>query len=151
MKKLLLQSVNPGITTRGTDLGLLVLRVMSGSMMLFAHGWGKIVSYPEKVSSWANPIGLGSEVTLTLAVLAEFFCSLAIIFGVGTRLAAIPLLCTMLVAALIVHVDDPWQKQEFALLYATIFLGLIFTGAGRFSFDGALFKRLSLQEAAESL
>ncbi len=146
MKKLLLQSVNPGITTRGTDLGLLVLRVMSGSMMLFAHGWGKIVSYPEKVSSWANPIGLGSEVTLTLAVFAEFFCSLAIIFGVGTRLAAIPLLCTMLVAALIVHADDPWQKQEFALLYATIFLGLIFTGAGRFSVDNTLHKKLTLRE-----
>ncbi len=150
MKKLLLQTINPGITTRGTDLGLLVLRVMSGSMMLFAHGWGKLMSYPEKVSSWANPIGLGSEVTLTLAVFAEFFCSLAIIFGVGTRLAAIPLLCTMLVAALIVHADDPWQKQEFALLYATIFLGLIFAGAGRLSIDSAFYRKYSQNDAAES-
>ena len=44
----------------------------------------------------------------------------------------------MLVAAFIVHGEDPFQKKEFALLYAVPFLMLIFTGAGAFSVDARL-------------
>jgi putative oxidoreductase len=41
----------------------------------------------------------------------------------------------LLVAATIIHADDPWQKKEFALMYAVPFLTLIFTGPGRYSID----------------
>lgn len=130
-------------TGRKTDIGLLLMRVGVGSFMLFAHGWGKLSSFAEKADTWADPIGLGPTLSLSLAIFAEFFCSLAIILGIGTRAAAIPLLITMLVAAGIVHADDPWGKKEFALLYGWVFIGLIFTGAGRYSLDSVISKRLS--------
>jgi putative oxidoreductase len=57
----------------------------------------------------------------------------------GTRLAAIPLLITMLVAVLIVHSADAFGNKELALLYAVIYLTLIFTGGGKFSADKLLF------------
>ena len=41
----------------------------------------------------------------------------------------------MLVAAGLIHADDPWAKKEFALMYLLPFLALLFTGAGRFSLD----------------
>lgn len=78
---------------------------------------------------------------MALVVFAEMFCSLAIILGFAVRLAAIPLIITMLVAAFIIHGDDPWQKKEFALLYLTPFLVLVFSGAGRYSLDMMLFKK----------
>jgi len=134
--------VAPGNYGRGTDIGLLIARVSAGSMMLFAHGWGKLANYSERVSSWADPIGLGSEVSLTLAVFAEVFCSLAVIIGLGTRVAAIPLLTTMLVAALVVHTNDPFAKQELPLLFATIFVLLILAGPGRISVDNWLARKL---------
>lgn len=143
MKGLLKKIVAPGNYGRSADIGLLIARVSAGSMMLFAHGWGKLSNYGERVSSWADPIGLGSEASLTLAVFAEFFCSLAVIFGLATRAASIPLLVTMLVAALIVHSSDPWAKQELPLLYATVFVLLILAGSGRISVDNWLARKLT--------
>jgi putative oxidoreductase len=115
-----------------TDLGLLFLRVMIGSFMLFGHGWGKLIGYSEKAAQFADPIGLGSATSLGAAIFAEVFCSLLIILGIGTRLAAIPIIFTMLVAVTFVHTNDPWGKKEFALLYAIPLITLILTGGGRF-------------------
>jgi putative oxidoreductase len=133
--------VNTG--NRKVDIGLLVLRLGVGSFMLFGHGWGKLSSYAEKADTWADPLGIGSTLSLSLAIFAEFFCSLGIITGTATRLAAIPLLTTMLVAAGIVHVNDPWAKQEFALLFAWTFITLIFAGGGKFSIDSLISKKLA--------
>jgi putative oxidoreductase len=47
----------------------------------------------------------------------------------------------MLVAAFVVHGDDPWSKKELALLYAIPFLTLGLTGPGRFSIDAWWQKR----------
>jgi len=118
-----------------TSIGLLVLRLGAGSFLLAGHGWGKLTSFPDLLERFPDPLGLGSGVSLTLAVFAEAFCSLLVILGLGTRFAAVPPLVTMLVAAFVVHAHDPWAKQEFALLYAVPFLTLVFTGGGRFALE----------------
>ncbi len=125
------------------DVGLLFLRVGAGLLMLTQHGWGKLLGYPEKAATWADPIGVGSEASLALAILAEVLCAAFIVVGLATRGAAIPLVITMLVAAFIVHWDDPFQKKEFALLFLIPFVTLILTGAGRYSIDGWLARRPS--------
>jgi putative oxidoreductase len=124
-----------------TSLGLLLLRLSVGGMMLVSHGWGKLINFWEKASVFPDPLGVGSMMSLSLAVFAEVFCSIAIIMGLATRFVAIPLIITMFIAVFIVHADDPWQKKEFALLYLVPFLTLIFTGAGRFSLDSVIKKR----------
>ncbi len=120
-----------------SDLGLLVLRVATSGMMM-THGLGKLERWDSLVAVFADPIGLGPAISLGLAVFAELFCSIAIAAGALTRLAAIPPLVTMLVAAFIVHADDPWARKELALLYATVFASIVLLGAGRHSVDGAL-------------
>lgn len=117
------------------DIGLLILRLGSGLFMLFAHGWGKLVNFSSIAPKFPDPIGLGSSVSLGLAVFSEFFCALFLAMGLFTRFVSVPLLITMLVAAFIIHGGDPWKKQEFALLYAIPYLTLIFTGGGKFSVD----------------
>ena len=106
-----------------------------GGMMIGLHGWGKFASLPEGATSFPDPLGIGSAATLTLTVFAEFFCSVFVIFGVGTRLAAVPLLITMLVAGFIHHADDPFSTREKALLYGIGFLVLVFTGPGPWSVE----------------
>ena len=122
-------------------VGLLLLRIGAGGFMLAFHGWGKLVNFGDRWGKFGDPIGLGPEASLILTVFAEFFCSLALILGLFTRAAAIPLLITMLVVAGIVHADDPWNKKEFALLYAIPFLTLMLTGGGKYSLDVKLFRR----------
>ncbi len=121
------------------DLGLLFLRLMSGGLMLFGHGLGKLMSYSGMANSFPDPLGMGPTLTLVVAIFSEVFCALLLMIGLSTRLAALPLLGTMVTAAFVVHAADPWSKQEFALLYAVAYATLFLTGPGSFSLD-AVFK-----------
>jgi putative oxidoreductase len=120
------------------NVGLLVLRIGMGSFMLFGHGWGKLANFSQKSASFPDPLGVGSFMSLSLVIGAEVLCAGALILGLATRLAAIPLAFTMVVAAFVIHADDPWQKKEFALLYLVPFVALMCTGAGKYSLDSRL-------------
>jgi len=117
------------------DLGLLILRLCAGGFMALFHGWGKFQAYGEKVHEFRSMLGMSPEVGYTLLVGAEFGCALLIVLGLCTRLAALPLIFAMLVAAFIAHGDDPMDKKELPLLYALQYAVLFFMGAGRFSVD----------------
>jgi putative oxidoreductase len=120
--------------------GLFVLRVSVGGFMLFGHGLKKLMAFGELSSRFSDPLGVGSQASLSLAVFAEVFCAAALILGLATRWAAIPLIVTMLVAAFLVHTADPWAKKEFALLYLIPFLTLLIAGPGRAALDNVLRK-----------
>lgn len=122
----------------GLDVGLLLLRVSVASLMVVQHGWPKFASWSAKSATFADPLGVGPATSLALAIFAELFCAAAVGLGLATRLAAVPVVITMLVAAFVVHADDPFQKKEFALLYALPALTLVLTGPGRFSLDALL-------------
>ena len=113
------------------NVGLLILRVVPAVLMMM-HGWSKIAGFSEISSQFPDPVGVGSTFSLILTIFAEFFCPILLIAGLATRLAVIPLFITMMVAALIVHAQDPFMKQEFPILYAVIFLSLFFTGGGSY-------------------
>jgi putative oxidoreductase len=134
--------LHPGDYPHIISWALLFLRIVAGVFML-THGYGKFLRLMgDEPIQFADPIGIGATASLVLAVGAEFFCSIFLIVGVGTRFSAIPLLITMLVAALIVHWTDPFIRKELPLLYAAIYLVFIFTGAGRYSVDHWIAQRL---------
>ena len=118
------------------DLGLLVLRLYAGVPMLLAHGWGKLTGFPERSGSFPDPFGVGPPVSMGLAVFAEVVCAALVAAGFLTRLAAIPLVVTMAVAAFAIHADDPFADKELALAYLAMYLTILGTGPGRFSVDG---------------
>jgi putative oxidoreductase len=140
------------------SIGLLILRLGFGGYML-SHGWGKFqMLLAGDFDKFADPVGMGKELSLVLAVLAEFVCSILVIVGLLTRLAAVPLVVTMAVAAFVVHANDPWSSEtaakaffamqsetwaskEPALLFLTAFLAMVFTGPGRISVDGLFWRR----------
>jgi putative oxidoreductase len=135
MKKLLSTNFNSTIG----DIWLLLLRVFVSAFML-THGYPKLTRlFAEGEIKFGDPIGIGPAASLVLAVLAEFFCSILISLGLITRLAAIPLITTMLVAAFIAHGADPFGRKELALIYLLVYFTLLVFGGGKYSLDGRFF------------
>ena len=116
-----------------TNLGLLALR-LGGSLMLL-HGWPKMMNYSEYAAKFPDPIGLGPDFSLMLTIFAEVFCVVFVTLGLFTRFATIPLMITMLVAALIVHSGDAFSDREASIGYFLLYAGIFFLGAGKYSLD----------------
>ena len=108
--------------------------------MMLTHGLGKFNKLISGNLSFSNPIGIGEGPSLFLAVIGEFVCPILLILGFKSRLAAIPPAITMLVAALIVHADDPFRRQEFPLVYCLGFVAIFLLGSGKYSLDWRLKK-----------
>lgn len=120
-----------------TSAGLLALRIAIGSLML-VHGTQKLLGFSQMADVFPDPIGMGSQLSLIAAIGAEVGCSLLVIFGLGTRLALVPLAFTMLVALVLVHSADPWSVKELAAVYLSVYVSLMIAGPGEFSLDRVL-------------
>ncbi len=130
------------LTLSKNDEALLLLRVAFGLMMM-VHGWAKFQNFSQMSGAFPDPFGIGSSLSLTAAIFAELGCSALLLVGLGTRLAIVPLVVTMLVAIFIAHGADPWQKKELAVAYLAVYATLFVAGPGRYSVDHALVSRTS--------
>lgn len=123
------------------DVGLLVLRLVVGFFML-THGWAKLSHFGEMSQNFPPMLGLSSSVALSMIIFAEFFCSIALILGLFTRLATIPLIIGMSVAAFIAHAGQPFNARELPLLYLGVYLVILLAGPGKIAIDNILYKRI---------
>lgn len=119
------------------NLGLLIIRVGIGIMFMI-HGAPKLFSGPERWERIGTSMGaLGIDFAPAfwgfIAGFAEFFGGLCLILGIFWIPACILLFCTMLVA-MMSHIvnEDGFAKISHPIEAAILFLGLIFTGAGRY-------------------
>lgn len=122
------------------DFGLLVFRLIIGFFML-THGWQKLSNFSEMSQQFPPMLGLSSQVALSLIIFAEFFCSIALILGLFTRLAAIPLIIGMSVAAFVAHSGQPFGARELPLLYLGMYVVILLTGGGKISLDTLLYSK----------
>jgi putative oxidoreductase len=128
--------------TLQTDLARLLIRVFFGFSMAMAHGYGKIVKYFSGGEiQFLDPIGLGASTSLLLAGVSEFAFPLLVAVGLFTRLSCLPVMATMVVAFAAVHLNDPYGKQELALVYLVAFTAIFLMGPGRFSADSIFRKK----------
>lgn len=119
-----------------TGISLLFLRFFAGAFMLYGHGYGKVMNVYNGNFQFADPFGLGPEISLILAAFAEGICALFIIFGFLTRFSALVLTINMTVAVLFVHLfNDPFGGMELALLYLVVFFAIFLLGPGKYSID----------------
>lgn len=122
-------------------LALLVLRVVSGLMMLFGHGWFKLIKVMSGDFTFAKIMGMPPALGLILAVIVEVGAAALLIVGFHTRIMAALLFLTMVSALAFYHTTDPifianaagGGSKELAIMYGAIFLGLTLMGGGKYS------------------
>jgi putative oxidoreductase len=147
------------------SIGLLILRLGAGGF-LATHGWGKVqMVIKGQFDNFPDPLHIGSKLSLISAAGAEFVCSILVMIGLATRLAALPPAFAMAVAAFVIHKADPLlaeqgfavfkagqsefpKSKEPALMFLIPFLALVFTGPGLFSIDGWLWPRFRARKKA---
>ncbi len=123
-------------------MGATFLRIAVGAMML-VHGVPKFAMLLRgEGADWMDPIGIGGTLSLALCCFAEFGCSLALVFGLFTRLAALVLAINFWVVVFFVDSGASWAQRELPLLYLVCYITLICAGAGRFSLDHLLSRML---------
>lgn len=119
------------------SLSLLLLRIGSGYLLLVNHGWGKLTGYSERAGSFGDPLNIGSQFSLTLAVFAEVFCAAFVILGLFTRLAAIPvvILFGVIVFMMAKNVSAGQGGGELAAMFLMCYLVILLAGPGKYSID----------------
>ena len=120
----------------GTAMSLLILalRILFG-ILLMSHGVQKWANYDVMSGSFPDPLGIGSQLSLVLAIFGEMVCSMAFIFGFLYRLAMLPMIFTMCIAFFVV--------KELAFIYLVVFILLYIAGPGKFSLDHFIAKALA--------
>lgn len=119
------------------DAALLVQRIGVAGLTLW-FGIEKLVKFRALLANFPDPLGIGSSSSLILTIVAQVPCAALVLVGCQTRLASVPPLIAMLVAAFFVHANDPDIYVRNALIYAVSFLSLVISGAGKFSVDRVL-------------
>lgn len=121
------------------ELSLFLVRVVVGVTFAMS-GWGKLNNLERTIGFFAS-IGIpAASVQAPFVALVEFLMGLCVLLGVRARVAALPLIATMIVALITAHRDEITGFDAlFGLspfLYAVMLLVVAAFGAGRWSVDG---------------
>lgn len=89
----------------------LLLRIYLAPVLMQA-GYNKLMAFEDTAAWFGNPEwGLGlpfPELMVALAAGTEFFGAILLLVGLATRWVALPMMFTMIVAAVSVHWDNGW-------------------------------------------
>lgn len=136
MIKSLLSSVNKMLAHE--DFGRLLLRLTVGGLMLF-HGLHKLIGGIDGIAGMLVAKGLPGFIAYGVLI-GEVVCPALIILGILVRPAALVLALTMVVAWLMVGINNTamldktgaWAIESLVYFFVAA-LALAFLGAGRYS------------------
>jgi putative oxidoreductase len=129
-------------TDADANVGLPILRVFIGAALL-THGWGKMFGGLGGFIDGVAQMGFPAPTVLGfLAAFAESFGAILLAVGLLTRPAAFLIVATMAGAALKVHGGQGFGEQEMAWLYLVPALFFLLKGAGKWSLDAWVAKKL---------
>jgi putative oxidoreductase len=144
----------PNVLATSDSFSLFALRIALGIVIL-PHGLQKVFGWfggwgLDGTLGWFASIGIPTFLGI-LAIAADFAGALALIAGIGTRIAAFGIGVNMIVAALMVHRANGFfmnwagnqagEGYEFHILAVAIALAVLLGGAGRWSFDRLITSR----------
>lgn len=130
--------MNSAIQNRSADIGLFLVRAVLAAVFIY-HGGQKLFGIfgghgIEATAGFMASIGVPfPTLSAILAGSAEFFGGIVLLLGTGTRIAAIPMAFTMLVAIVTVHntgFDSRSGGMEYPLTLGVMLVALALTGPG---------------------
>lgn len=122
------------------NAAILVFRVAISLELIIVHGLKKIGAGGNELEIVPNPFGLDPSLNQFLAASSDLVFPLLIILGVGTRLATIPILVVTLTGYFIMHAGESLAEKDISFIYSMSFFLIAIIGAGKFSFDYAIFR-----------
>lgn len=144
-------SIIKNIMNTQATTSTLPLRLIAG-IIFAAHGAQKLFAWfggygLEGTGQWMDSIGLGPGYFMAMmAGSAEFFGGLLLIAGLLIRPTSFVLAITMLVAIVKVHLSNGLFMEnggyEFGLALLAMTIALLIQGAGKFSLDHVISKKL---------
>jgi putative oxidoreductase len=132
MKKLL----STGYTDTSFNIATLLLRAVFGILIFLNHGLSKLNKFSELEHTFFDPLHVGHRWSLVLVLFAEIICSLLLVLGLFSRLAAFALFIDMLVAVFVFHKGQAISQYEVAIGFLTVFFSILLVGPGKYSVDG---------------
>jgi putative oxidoreductase len=142
MKSIFVRSLNSFPTHTIFNWAMLLFRVLLSIEMIRVHGFRKLgigVSEPELIP---NPYHLPEAFNDTFVVLATLFFPMLVLCGFCTRLATIPTLVVTITSYFISHSNDTGLIKEMSILYGLAFSLILMLGAGKYSVDNYMYKKL---------
>lgn len=132
------------------DIFLLVIRLYWGWSFIMT-GKGKFINWDDTVAFFTS-LGIPApQINAGMAASTEFLGGVCLLLGLGSRIATVPLVFTMLVAYVTAHhaelvgiFQDPDAFLEAPpFLFLMTCLIVLFFGAGKYSIDAMLSRRTS--------
>ena len=122
----------------------LLSRITIGFIFI-QSGWGKL-HHLDKVVEFFRSLGIPApQLQAPFVATVEFACGSLVLIGLLTRLAAIPLIGTMVVAIITAKMKDVADVSDFfslsEYLFIVLLVWLIIKGAGAVSVDQLLKKK----------
>ncbi len=126
------------------DAGLLIFRLFAGLALALGHGINKLPpsdGFVDRIDGFGFPAAI---VFAWLVAIAEFAGGLLLALGFATRGVAAFILLTMTGIVVWAHllVGDTFRGMELALFFWFTALLFLLAGAGRFSVDGMIRRRV---------
>jgi len=132
------------ILATANDWSLPILRLAIGSVFI-VHGWQKIGNGAEKVAGFFANSGIPLPLlSAHMAMWTEFLGGIALVLGLATRLAAIPLSFTMIVAFAFVHAKGGFTLPggfEYVMVIFAALMVLARNGGGALAADSLIAKK----------
>ncbi len=142
-----------GATTKVDRLSGLVPLVirLSVGIPFVVTGWGKLHNLDQIIGYFTSLGTPAPELQAPFVAGLEFFGGWALIFGIGARFFATPMMFTMVVAILTAKRDkiDDWTDlfDFIEWHYLIFFLVIALIGAGPISIDGLIARKLTRRPA----
>jgi putative oxidoreductase len=118
------------------DSGALVTSAMlrmGFAIAMGLHGVDKLAHFASYQSSFPDYLGMGSPTSLALVAFTECPLMILVLAGYFTRVAILPALVVMVVAATATHSHGWTAHRELAVLYAFVASVVFVRGDGPFS------------------
>jgi putative oxidoreductase len=133
-----------GRLTRLESIPILLVRIVLG-VMFIQSGYGKLFGGHEKVTGFFMELGIPLPgLNAWLVAGTEFFGGIGLLAGLGTRIFALMLSFTMLIATLTAKLPDLRKEGTFSItdlffvpevLAMLLLVWMVFSGPGKLSLD----------------
>jgi putative oxidoreductase len=142
------------ITGRAQFIAPLLARLTVGYAFV-ESGWGKVHNL-ETVAEYFAELGIPAPAfQATFVSFVELICGSLVLIGFATRLAALPLIGTMVVALITAKASDISGFSDLIgtieFCYAVLLAWLSLAGAGKISIDLAIARRLAAPTSGTSM